>query len=315
MASKDDNPPPKSKPYNEGVDSKTEAIVLSDEESDMFNSGETNKSDSRILLTDVTIEDSSGAANKNELTILSWNIDGLDGREIPTRIFGVSETIHDHSPDIIMFQEVTDETLTLLQRLSEMYDFTVYKVVNYYNIIMVKKDKALIQAEQTCIEFANSGMGRFLLIKKLIINGTSLLILTTHLESLASSSNKRKEQLRICFDSMETYMKKSNVIFCGDLNLREHELNSLGGPPQGISDAWEVSGCDINKKFTWDLFLNDNHNFGSSKPRARYDRMYYGSLKEKGINCSNFQLVGKQRLELCNLFPSDHFGLLVKFSL
>ena len=79
-------------------------------------------------------------------------------------------------------------------------------------------------------------------------------------------------------------------------------------------DAWEACGCDETKKFTWDCQLNDNKQFQGFSPRARYDRMFFSSMKKSGIKCEQFELVGKERIPSIGLFPSDHFGMLVKFS-
>ena len=101
----------------------------------------------------------------------------------------------------------------------------------------------------------------------------------------------------------------------GDLNIREKEMKSVGGPPEGVEDAWVATGSRVEDKFTWDCQLNDNKTFPGFKPRARYDRMFFSLKPGGGVACSSFELVGKQRIGSCGLFPSDHFGMLVKFKI
>ena len=116
---------------------------------------------------------------------------------------------------------------------------------------------------------------------------------------------------------MKEYLPHSNVIFSGDVNLREHELESVGELPVGIHDAWISCGSHFQHKYTWDLELNDNNEFKhlASQPRERYDRMYYTTLESNGIECKMFELVGTRRIQNCGLYPSDHFGMLVEFNL
>lgn len=252
---------------------------------------------------------------KKELTVLSWNIDGLEDRARQTRVYGVFEFINVLSPDVIVLQEVVDENLNVLKQLcSTKYDFTVHKLAPYYNIILVKKCAEISKKKHRVVDF-QTGMGRYLLVQELAVKGIPFSVLTTHLESCANSAALRKKQLQLCFDVIKESTSRSNVIFSGDLNIREAELKALGGLPSGVADAWEACGSESEKRFTWDLRLNDNKSMGEAKPRARYDRMYF-SLKDAGnIKCSNFDLVGTQRIKSNGLFPSDHFGMFVKFSL
>jgi tyrosyl-DNA phosphodiesterase 2 len=50
------------------------------------------------------------------------------------------------------------------------------------------------------------------------------MLLTTHLESLASHSSERQRQLKLCFDAVSKAPKDHTVIFGGDLNLRDKEV-------------------------------------------------------------------------------------------
>ena len=63
------------------------------------------------------------------LTVLSWNIDGLDDRALQTRAYGVFEYIHRHVPDVVLLQEVVAANLEVLEQLcSTRYHITTHKV-------------------------------------------------------------------------------------------------------------------------------------------------------------------------------------------
>ena len=110
--------------------------------------------------------------------------------------------------------------------------------------------------------------------------------------------------------------EQAHVIFGGDLNLRDDEVTKAGGLNDGIKDAWIESGSEYAKKFTWDTSQNDNLDLpGNSKPKLRFDRIFYKCSVNKKIEVMSFDLIGKERLEYCDRFVSDHWGILCKFSL
>jgi hypothetical protein len=51
-----------------------------------------------------------------------------------------------------------------------------------------------------------------------------LFLLNTHLESTAEFSEQRKTQLQTCFSHCASFPAEYNVIFGGDLNLRDKEV-------------------------------------------------------------------------------------------
>lgn len=67
-------------------------------------------------------------------------------------------------------------------------------------------------------------MGRTLLVTKAFIGRAKLALLNTHLESTAEYQSQRKVQLQTCFEMASTFDKEYNVIFGGDLNLRDREV-------------------------------------------------------------------------------------------
>ena len=180
---------------------------------------------------------------------------------------------------------------------------------------MIKKKSSLILKDDFIgLPFRTSAMGRHWLLQKVEVCGHPVTLITTHLESLKDCAAERQNQLKYCFELVNKHHSdgKSNIIFAGDLNMRAEDLKKVGGIPKGVTDAWETTGENSDTKFTWDLQLNDNKVFPNCKPRARFDRMYFKRATSHAIQCIDFKLVGKERLD-CGMFPSDHFGILSTF--
>ena len=114
---------------------------------------------------------------------------------------------------------------------------------------------------------------------------------------------------------MNSIGSDSAVILAGDLNLRDDELQEIGGLTDGIKDAWIETGSDINTKFSWDTSLNDNLNIqGKRKPKFRFDRVFYRPPRNGVVLPKRFKFVGRNRLETCDMFASDHWGIVCEFA-
>ncbi|CAM9735706.1 unnamed protein product [Choristocarpus tenellus] len=100
--------------------------------------------------------------------------------------------------------------------------------------------------------------------------------------------------------------KDALVVFAGDTNLREAEIKSEALAKE-VGDMWKLCGSDPEVRFTWDLLKNDNKDFGSFKPRARYDRVFTSPTASEGA--LSFDLLGRERMAPESCFPSDHFGV------
>ena len=247
--------------------------------------------------------------------LLTWNIDGLDGRDLEERTIAVCQTILLKQPDVVYLQEVIKPTLAILQqKLRSKYHFFVptNPPEHYFVAILVKQDSQLVPGSLSSTTFPGSCMGRQLLELPLSFHGLELHLMTSHLESMKDYSGERKAQLRTAFGAMVDKLSAGKTcIFGGDLNVREAEVKSVK-VPGGVVDVWEACGSDRTKQFTWDLKNNDNLNWPySSRPQARYDRVYFASSDSK-LRPSRFELVGQDRLHDCGRFPSDHWGLWVE---
>ena len=84
-------------------------------------------------------------------------------------------------------------------------------------------------------------------------------LLNTHLESMEYFADERMRQLKECFDIMTQSPADRTVIFAGDLNIKDEEVSSVGGIPEGVKDIWEHLGSSdevLFKNFFPKLFQN-----------------------------------------------------------
>ena len=248
-------------------------------------------------------EDDNGVVG---LTVLSWNIAGLHPYPVE-RATHIGDRINNLGPDVVLLQEVISTTLPILKKKCTQYHFTDSSLVNYFNVVMTKK-RRFKGSKEIMHKFEGSCMGRYLLVVETQLASLPLAIMASHLESLENFSEERKTQLQSVFTQMQTYSASHAVVFGGDTNLREHECGEIGGVPEGICDVWESRGSDESMKMTKVVRKEDDLSLVK-----RYDRVYYGA--REGFSCTKFERIGNERIEQLGLFPSDHLGILVEFSL
>ena len=141
-------------------------------------------------------------------------------------------------------------------------------------------------------------------------------LLNTHLESTQEHSEERVRQLEKCLDIMTRRPGDRTVIFGGDLNMRDKEVVKVGGLPPGVKDVWEDLGRREEVRYTWDLQRNSNLEWaGKWKPKCRFDRVYIRTSETSNVIADQFGLVGLQKVEGTQAFPSDHWGVRVQLKL
>nr|4FVA_A Chain A, 5'-tyrosyl-DNA phosphodiesterase [Caenorhabditis elegans]4FVA_B Chain B, 5'-tyrosyl-DNA phosphodiesterase [Caenorhabditis elegans]4FVA_C Chain C, 5'-tyrosyl-DNA phosphodiesterase [Caenorhabditis elegans]4FVA_D Chain D, 5'-tyrosyl-DNA phosphodiesterase [Caenorhabditis elegans] len=251
----------------------------------------------------MTAEDLKGF----EVSVMSWNIDGLDGRSLLTRMKAVAHIVKNVNPDILFLQEVVDRDLAPIDKLQSLYKiYYSNKGCQYYTAILVSK---MFDVEKhDVIHFQNSGMYRTLQILEGSIGGLKVFLLNTHLESTREHRPQRCAQFGFCMDKVREIIAQNPgalVFFGGDLNLRDEEVSRV---PDGVKDAWEAAGSDNKTKFTWDTFKNDNKQ-GFHGAKMRFDRLYWSGPLDK----VKFTLEGRQRIRSCLCFPSDHWAINATF--
>lgn len=280
------------------------------------------------------LRESNQQQDNQHFKVMSWNIDGIDEAALEARAEGVVKKILGEKPEIVLLQEVVPVNERILRKgLDNLYDFhsgnshensDYIDFKCYYSIILSKKNSFKL-LNKDLISFENSVMDRKLL--KVILNydgKINMCLMTSHLESTADYGNQRIVQLKRAFKEMLDIDEQTLVIFGGDLNLRDSELNSIGGLPKGIHDIWQSTGSRKECTWTWDMTRNTNLRWqGKFKPRCRFDRMYFKANKlpisEANENYTlmpvYFELEGLEKLKSCARFCSDHWAIQSYFEL
>uniref|UniRef100_A0A3P8XVZ4 Tyrosyl-DNA phosphodiesterase 2 n=1 Tax=Esox lucius TaxID=8010 RepID=A0A3P8XVZ4_ESOLU len=238
----------------------------------------------------------------NKLSLLTWNIDGLDMDDI-------KERCSKYHPDIVLLQEVISPTYQVLQQVLKPYHVLPGNDKSYFTAILLRKSRVQLLGS-SIVNYPNTKMRRNLLVVSFL--GQPLCVMTSHMESMKKSTSERQNQLRVLWRTMSEQPQDHNVIFGGDTNLRDWEVNNLGGLPEGICDIWESLGQPQDCRYTWDCITNDNKEL-PFPARLRFDRLFLRQAGEGSkVSPDGLTLVGLERLE-CDRFISDHWGLLCTF--
>ena len=250
-----------------------------------------------------------------ELTLVTWNIDGLDTNLRMERTRAVIETLTKISADIVFLQEVIPETFSLIK--SEMTDYECFAAGQsaYFVATLMRRGRVVADKHQV-LQFPNTRMGRHVLTVQAHCGNVVMDLLNTHLESTAGCADKRMRQLRECFNIMTQRPEDRTVIFAGDLNLRDEEVIRVGGLPLLVTDVWEQLGRRDEVKWTWNMEINNNLKMeGRRKPRYRFDRVYIRPSKSGNMTPDHILLLGQEKVEGTKFYPSDHWGVRVELKL
>ncbi|KAI6655871.1 Tyrosyl-DNA phosphodiesterase 2 [Oopsacas minuta] len=266
----------------------------------------------------VTSKSSSDDSQLQNFTLLSWNIDGLDGKDLQERSLAVIQLINTHKPDIVFLQEVVPQSHLLIAKRCIAYKCIFCRYTStYYNAILLLKDRVKVAGEHGTIPFQGSIMGRhYIFCDVSICSNQPIRVITTHLESTKDIGPTliRRDQLGL----MSNLISKLNIpcIFGGDLNLRDEDVKEAGLSP-AIQDVWEYMGSEKEHEYTWDTSVNNNLGV-HFKAKLRFDRLLFSHPDGLAVGMQvlpmKFELVGKEKLP-CGRFPSDHWGICAGFML
>jgi len=251
----------------------------------------------------------------SSLVMVSWNIDGLDQHNLKRRTKAVVKTLQNEAVDIVFLQEVIPETFSYLKSNLPDYECLAAKQDNYFVATLLRRGRVYLDKYKV-VDFPTSRMYRHLLAVQAHCGSVQMDLLNTHLESTKDHAEERMKQLEQCLGLVSRRPPSSTVIFGGDLNMRDKELASIGGLPEGVKDAWEEMGSKKEVQYTWDLQRNSNLEWpGKWKPRCRFDRVYVRQSEASSARAVKFGLVGLQKVEGTQSFPSDHWGVRVGLGL
>ncbi|XP_060100118.1 tyrosyl-DNA phosphodiesterase 2 [Heteronotia binoei] len=245
------------------------------------------------------------------LSLITWNIDGLQLSNLQERARGVCSYIALYRPDVVFLQEVVPPYLNYLQKRAVSYTIIPGNTEGYFTAIMLKKSRVRVLKHEI-IPFPTTSMMRNLLAVHATVSGNEICFMTSHLESTKTHAEERLNQLKLVLKKMSETPASTTVIFGGDTNLRDKEVAKLGGLPTNILDVWEFLGKPEHCHYTWDTSQNTNLD-APYKCKLRFDRLLLRAASTGGqIIPQSLDLIGLEKLD-CGKFPSDHWGLFCNF--
>ncbi|KAM4711336.1 LOW QUALITY PROTEIN: tyrosyl-DNA phosphodiesterase 2-like [Anableps anableps] len=266
--------------------------------------------------TPVLSESSEGPGRSKEdekLSLITWNIDGLDGEEQPERARSLCSYLMLYSADVVLLQEMVPPYMRFMhQRLGDTYTFTEGGQEGYFTMMLLKKSRLTLLDSQVLF-FPNSHMMRNLLVAQVLFRGQKLCLMTSHFESCKANSEERMRQLRLVMKKMSKAPDDVTVLFGGDTNLRDYEVATVG-LPSNVCDLWEKLGEPEKCRYTWDTQANTNKEIQFKY--SRFDRVYLRRAAQDGVlllDPQSMALIGLEKLR-CGLFTSDHWGIYSTFS-
>nr|XP_020447711.1 tyrosyl-DNA phosphodiesterase 2-like isoform X1 [Monopterus albus] len=252
---------------------------------------------------------------EEKLSLITWNVDGLDGEQQPERARGLCSCLSKYSPDVVLLQEVVQPYVRFLHnRLAADYTFIEGGKLGYFTGMMLKQSRVTLLRSKI-IPYQTSHMMRNLLVAQVVFKGQELWLMTSHLESCKNNAEERMKQLRWVMKMMSKAPDNVTVLFGGDTNLRDAEVAQVG-LPSCVCDVWEQLNQPEHCRFTWDTVANTNKDM-RFKSRFRFDRVYLRRATKDGVpwlEPESMALVGLEKLK-CGRYTSDHWGIHCMFSL
>ncbi|GAA6078343.1 tyrosyl-DNA phosphodiesterase 2 [Tachysurus ichikawai] len=247
-----------------------------------------------------------------KLSLISWNVDGLDTLNLKERARGLCSYLALYTPDVVFLQELIPQYLQYLKKRAVTYQIIEGNEEGYFTAMMLKKSRVKLQSS-TIIPYPTTQMMRNLLCAKVTFLGQELCLMTSHLESCKDQAAKRMKQLKVVLQNVKEEPDNMTVIFGGDTNLRDSEVAQVGGLPPGVIDVWEELGKQEHCRYTWDTKINNNKSV-SYISRCRFDRIYLRPAKTGAkVSPDHMVLVGMEKLD-CGCYTSDHWGIYCSFT-
>ncbi|CAD8046685.1 unnamed protein product [Paramecium sonneborni] len=211
---------------------------------------------------------------QKEISFLTYNV-WFDKHNFNERVIEILKIIQQSNCDFVCLQEVT-RNFQIMMSNDKFIQQTYYitgNVIRDYGILILSKIKPIFISE---LPF-NSQFGRTFLYMECQINEHSLIIGTSHLESMVYNEKARYEQLQCVYKELE---KKENVIIMGDFNLEtQKDEESISS---GYNDLWKQLYPD-----------NPGYTFIIEDFKRRFDRVL---LKNGGLYQANkIEIIGTER--------------------
>ncbi|XP_041665170.1 tyrosyl-DNA phosphodiesterase 2-like [Cheilinus undulatus] len=252
--------------------------------------------------------------DENKLSLMSWNVDGLDTDNLAERARGLCSFLVLYTPDVVFLQELIPPYIQYLKKRAVSYLIIEGGEDGYFTGMMLKKSRVKF-VESEIVPYPTTQMMRNLLVAQVTFKGQKLCLMTSHLESCKGHAQERMKQLRVAVEKMREAPADVTILFGGDTNLRDTEVAKVGLPPS-VCDVWEHLGKQEHCRYTWDTKVNTNKTVPFVS-RCRFDRIYFRPANKDGVPRlapDHMALVGLEKLD-CGRYISDHWGIYCSFSI
>ncbi|BBN00638.1 tyrosyl-DNA phosphodiesterase 2 [Marchantia polymorpha subsp. ruderalis] len=272
----------------------------------------------------------SSTNNTDTIVILSYNVWFREDLELHGRMNAIGNIILQHQPHVICFQEVTTNIYSIFQRSSwwKLYQCSVPPAQSskraYFCMQMIRLPVLNFHRNP----FNNSVMGRELCMADMDDgHGEQLVVATSHLESPCPAPPTwnqmfSKERVAQANEALNFMKDMPNVVFGGDMNWDD---KTDGAPPlpKGWFDPW-LKLHPTQPGLTYDS--KANLMLTGSRLQKRIDRFF---CHLQNFKVDSLEMVGTQpipgltyqkerkvkrevQMQTLPVYPSDHFGLLLK---
>lgn len=230
--------------------------------------------------------------------LVTFNV-SMSSDRLQLRMRAVADLVAALEPEVVALQEVTHRSLRILLE-GEWFARSHFvpgpdeidALPRYFTMLFSQRPFELAERHR----FKRSRMGRELVVGR--PEGRSLVVGTSHLESLPESSRERLRQLRWSLEHLAAYPQ---AVLMGDMNLIP-EADGTIVPPEPWRDAWLEAGHAEEEGYTFDCERNP----WAHEYRNRLDRVF--CHLGPGWRVGGVRLIGTQELA-GGIPPSDHFGL------
>ncbi|KAM9738081.1 tyrosyl-DNA phosphodiesterase 2 isoform 2-T2 [Menidia menidia] len=249
----------------------------------------------------------------SKLSLISWNVDGLDTDNLAERARGLCSYLVLYTPDVVFLQELIPPYVQYLKKRAVSYLIIEGGEEGYFTGMMLKKSRVKF-LESEVVTYPTTQMMRNLLVAQVNFRGQKLCLMTSHLESCKGHAQERMKQLRLLMQRIREAPDDVTVLFGGDTNLRDSEVAKVG-LPSGVCDVWERLGRQEHCRYTWDTKANNNKTVPFVS-RCRFDRVYFRPATKEGVTRlapDHMALVGLEKLD-CGRYTSDHWGIYCSFT-
>lgn len=228
------------------------------------------------------------SAKKMELSLLTWNV-WFDEYQKNHRIKVLFKEIQQHSPDIIALQEITQESLLVLNTLIQETNYQIIgtPLQHRYDTIILSRFPVLNWQRYA---LPQSQMGRNLLLAEIAFQKTKIHFGTFHLESIFR--NNEDEQTKIAQLQFIEAITPQNTILMGDTNFKNTTI-----PQTSLIDIYEY--IERPKAYEYTYSGKTNMHIKNKRMNSRLDRIYLKSQQ----TITRFYLTGEEKQ------PSDHYGV------